>query len=169
MVVAVAKQKFIRVGRPKEVCVAAVDWLELELAFRDATGTESFLDKKTGEVCVLVPGFSDEEELRSRIDEDPERFAKIQPIGTEHARQVMARFVETLPASETKTGLQDAMRAQFGVLSRCMELLRAAPQALNRYHRFEQAALWEHLESFLESLGVNADEAPPAVELFEVS
>ena len=51
-----------------------VDWADLELAFRDATGTENYLDLLSGEVLSVVPGFSDEEESRDQIRKEPRRF-----------------------------------------------------------------------------------------------
>jgi hypothetical protein len=167
MVVAIARRKLLRVDRPKEVRVTAVDWLELELAFRDSTGTESYLDTRSGEVVAVVPGFSDEADLRQRIAEDPDRFAQIEPVDTSYSRAVMRSFIHDVATGELKARLEEAESAQFGGLKRCLDVLGEESGALNKYHRFEQSRLWSHIEAFLDAQGVTADSRPPSVELFE--
>jgi hypothetical protein len=147
-----------------------VDWGDLELAFRDATGTRNFLDKGTGDVISIVPGFSDVEELETAIAREPHRFLAIPPLDASHARSVMGDFLSTLepPLLErfAAAGLKEG-RLGPGGLTKCLALLREDEPLLSRYYRFEQTSFWATVESFLSSAGVTPSTRTPGVELFE--
>lgn len=143
-----------------------VDWLDLELAFRDATGTESYLDSDSGEVISVVPGFSDEADLREEIERDPERYVRLMPIDTGFARDVMRRFVERLPEGPLRRRLFAAER-KTGAYTRCLAILREDEPVLASYHRFEQASFWDHVERYLEERGIAPERRAPSVDLFE--
>lgn len=143
-----------------------VDWADLELAFRDATGTENFLDLSTGEVLAVVPGFSDEDEIRDQIAKDRARYLALDPVDTAFAREVMRAFIKGLPTSDMKRKLEVGFR-KTGALTRCMELLDEDKAALSSFHRFEQMRFWEHVARTLREAGVEAQTPPPSVELFE--
>lgn len=143
-----------------------VDWLDLELAFRDATGTESYLDLDSGEVVSVVPGFSDEAELKDIIARDPERYVLLEPIDTRFARDVMRRFTERMPEGTLRRRLFAAER-KTGAYTRSLAILREDEAVLASYHRFEQAAFWDHVERYLSERGVAPETPAPGVELFE--
>lgn len=143
-----------------------VDWADVELAFRDATGTESFLDRQSGEVLSVVPGFFDEEEVRDLIARDPRRYLQLEPVDTAFAREVMRAFIAQLPSGALKLRLESSLK-KTGGLTRCMELLDEDRGALSSFHRFEQLRFWEHVERTLNEAGVEPQSAPPSVELFE--
>jgi hypothetical protein len=150
------------------VPILDVDWADLELAFRDATGTENYLDLDTGEVVSIVPGFSDEAELREQLGRDPSRYLDLPPIDTTFARRVMKEFIETLPKEDLRRKLEVAFR-KTGALTRCMEHLRGDERSLGSYHRFEQLRFWTHVEAMLRLAGIRPQTSPPSVELFEGS
>lgn len=143
-----------------------VDWADVELAFRDATGTESFLDRDSGEVLSVVPGFSDEHELRELIRKEPRRYLRLEPVDTAFAREVMRAFIAALPGGALKRKLEVGFR-KTGALTRCMELLSEDKAALSSFHRFEQARFWEHVEDTLREAGIEPQSPAPSVELFE--
>ncbi len=143
-----------------------VDWNDLELAFRDATGTESYVDTQTGDVVTVVPGFDDEADLRRHLENEPARFLRVPPIDAGHARAVMRAFISTLPASKAKTRLTAASHGA-GALTRCVALLRAEEELLIHYYRYEQSAFWQHIEAFLEDAGIKPLNEAPDVDLFE--
>lgn len=143
-----------------------VDWLDLELAFRDTTGTESYLDLDTGEVVSIVPGFPDEADLRRSVAEAPGRYVALQPLDTGFSRAVMRRFVERLPEGKLKRQLRMAER-KSGALTRSLAILRGDEAALASWHRFEQSAFWDHVDRYLRERGVVPETSPPGVELFE--
>lgn len=143
-----------------------IDWLDIELAFRDTTRTESFLDRESGEVLSVVPGFSDESELRAAIGRAPGRYVALVPVTTAYARGVMQRFLERLPAGATRRRLL-ALQHKTGAYTRSLGLLEQHPALLEDFHRFEQMAFWEHVERELSAAGIHATSRPPSVELFE--
>ncbi|MCP4503724.1 MAG: hypothetical protein GY822_27675 [Deltaproteobacteria bacterium] len=143
-----------------------VDWFDLELAFRDTTGTENHLDLETGEVVSVVPGFVDEDELRSLVNREKERLVSLPPLTATDARAFMADFVESLEVGEMRKSLK-ATSTGAGSLTRCVTLLRGDDAMLGRYYRFEQMRFWEHVEVFLTNLGVQATSRTPSVDLFE--
>ena len=143
-----------------------VDWNDLELAFRDATGTESYLDTKTGEVVAIVSGFEDEDDLRKLLDNEPTRFVRVPPIDANYARAVMRAFISTLGPSPAKDRLAASSHGA-GSLTRCVALLRDNETLLLAYYRFEQSAFWRHLEAFLDDAAVKPLEDAPEVDLFE--
>lgn len=156
--------------REVPVSVLDVDWGDLELAFRDATGTPNYLDVQSGEVVSVVPGFGDAGELRELIQRQPERFAAIAPIDAGHARHVMGEFLGRLPADQRRRFAAAGLRGSPlppGGLTKCLALLREDEALLQSYYRFEQASFWRHVEAFLASAGVTPASRAPGVELFE--
>lgn len=143
-----------------------IDWSDLELAFRDATGTENHLDTESGEIVAVIPGFTDEESLRTRVKAEPRRYVLVPPIDAKHAREVMSAFVDTVDDPGLKVRMQKA-RHGAGSLTRCLALLREDQRQLQAYYRFEQASFWRHVEAFLSERGVEPASPPPAPELFE--
>ncbi len=143
-----------------------VDWNDLELAFRDATGTESYVDTQSGEVITVVPGFEDEADLRRHLENEPARFLHIPPIDAGYARAVMRAFISTLPASSAKEKLRAASHGA-GALTRCVALLRSEEALLMGYYRFEQSAFWQHVEAFLDDAKIQPMQEAPDVDLFE--
>jgi hypothetical protein len=143
-----------------------VDWADLELAFRDATGTENYLDLKTGEVVSVVPGFSDEAELREEIAREAHRFWLLTPVDVSFTRAVMEAFVSSLSSGLFQRKLKNAF-SRSGGLTRCMELLKDDGPMLAQWHRFEQSRFWRHVMDALREAKVEPYSPPPAVELFE--
>jgi len=148
------------------VQVLDVDWADLELAFRDATGAENYLDRDSGEIMTVIAGFSDEEELKESLSKHPERFLRIPSIDAAHGRAVMANFIGTLPPSSMKVKLTKTSTGA-GALTRALTLLREDDALLQRYYRFEQASFWRHVESFLAASSISPASPAPAPELFE--
>ncbi len=142
-----------------------IDWADLELAFRDATGAESWLDTVSGEVLTLVKGFDDERDIRDKLKRFPDRFVKLQPVDKSFTHDALGAFCARAPKS-----LGDKMRealAAPGGIARAMALLQDDKPALASFARFEQAALVKHVEAFLEAHELRAGTAPPAPDLFE--
>ncbi len=153
-------------GQEESVPKLDVDWVDLELAFRDATGTENLLDLESGEVLCIVPGFEDEGELRDLIGKDPGRYLELSPVDVGFARTVMRDFLATLPGGPLREELAAGFK-KTGGLTRCMELLDNDASTRGAYHRYEQARFWAHVDDVLRYAGVEPQSAPPTVDLFE--
>lgn len=145
-----------------------VDWLDVELAFRDTTATESFLDQRSGEVFSVVPGFPDEVELRGLIAREAKHFLRLMPVDTAFARDVMRRFVERMPEDTLQRRLV-ALQRKTGAYTRCLALLKQDAGLYASFHRFEQTLFWDHVENYLADAGISPMSRPPGVELFEDS
>jgi hypothetical protein len=141
-----------------------IDWADVEIAFRDA-GTESYLDRDSGEVLSIVDGFDDERDLRERLARFPGRFLRIVPVDRAFSEAVVARFID-----RQRPAVAHALRDAFtgpGGLSRVMARLREDKAQLQAFARYEQAELLEHIERFLADHGLSSAEQAPGLELFE--
>ena len=143
-----------------------VDWADLELAFRDGTGTESYLDRESGEVVSVVAGFADEAEVRERLARHPGRYVVVTPLDASFSREVLKLFVDRLRPSTLKDELALALVGPGG-LQRSMALLHDDKAARASYLRFEQSEVWRRVERFLREHHVQAGTPAPALDLFE--
>lgn len=141
-----------------------IDWADLEIAFRDA-GTESYLDKESGEVVSIVDGFDDERDIRERLTRFPGRFARIVPVDRAFTADVVSRFVQSQKGAMKKKLTEAA--AGPGGLSRFMTTVREDKSVLASFARVEQAELLKKIEAFLQAQNVSSKETAPALELFE--
>jgi hypothetical protein len=144
----------------------SIDWADLEIAFRDATGGESYLDKETGEAITIVKGFDDEAELRNKVRRSPDRYLLLPPVDAGFSKAVLHAFVARLPAGSLRTALADAENGAGG-FARSMQLLRADKAAFASFSRFEQGELLKNMQQFLRAHDVEPDSEPPDVELFD--
>lgn len=142
-----------------------IDWADLEIAFRDATGARSWLDRETGEVLTLMPGFDDEADLQGKLRTFPDRFAALSPVDKQFTRDVVHAFIERTSGA-LKKQLHDAEGGPGG-LSRAMTLLKEDKGTWARFARFEQEQLMAHIERFLEGQGIKAGSRAPTPDLFE--
>ena len=114
-----------------------VDWADLEIAFRDATGAESHLDKETGEVVTLMKGFEDEPELRQKLKRSPGRFLRLPVVDAAFTREVLHTFIARLQAGAVRDKLLEAEHGPGGI-ARSMQMLRDDKPLFASYSRFEQ-------------------------------
>ncbi|MCC7070598.1 MAG: hypothetical protein IT383_04705 [Deltaproteobacteria bacterium] len=142
-----------------------IDWADLELAFRDATGAKSWLDRETGEVLTLVPGFDDEADLKGKLRTSPQRFAPLAPVDTSFTLEVLRAFIERSTGT-LKRQLDEAATGPGG-LARAMALLKGDGTTWARFARLEQQALMARIERFLAEQGIQAGTSAPAPDLFE--
>ena len=142
-----------------------IDWADLELAFRDATGAQSFLDQESGEVLTLLRGFDDERDIKDKLKRFPDRFLKLAPLDKGFTHAALAQFIGRVTGP-----LHNKLRAAFegpGGIARAMALLQDDKPTLASFARFEQAELVRAVESFLSAHGIRCGIEPPAPDLFE--
>lgn len=143
-----------------------IDWADLELAFRDATGAESFLDRESGEVLTLVRGFDDERDVREKLKRFPARYVKVEPLDASFTRDVLRAFIARLGAGKMKGELEEAATGPGGI-ARTMALLKDDKPTLAAFARFEQSELVRRVEAFLAAHGLKSGTEPPPPDLFE--
>lgn len=142
-----------------------VDWADLELAFRDATGTENYLDTRSGEVVSILSGFDDERDLREQLVRFPGRFLRIHPLDAGFTKRVLEAFATGLPKGDLRARL-DEVRHGAGGVARSMQVLHEEGRTWAQWSRFEQGELWQEVARFLVDHGIAAPRAP-TVDLFE--
>lgn len=142
-----------------------LDWADLELAFRDATGAESYLDRDSGEVVTLVRGFDDEKDIRDKLKRFPTRFVRIEPVTKGFTKDVLEAFVRKQKGA-LKKKLEEAVAGPGGI-ARSMALLNEDKSALAAFARLEQSELVRVVEEFLEKHGLKSNTMPPSPDLFE--
>lgn len=143
------------------------DWADLELAFRDATGAESYIDRDSGEVLTLVKGFDDEKDIRDKLKRYPERFVRIQPLDKSFTLQALRAFTERQTGA-LRSKLDDAIAGgSAGSIARAMAVLKEDKAALAAFARTEQSELVRAVEQFLARHGLKSGTAPPSPDLFE--
>jgi hypothetical protein len=143
-----------------------IDWADLELAFRDGSGTENHLDRLSGAVMAIVAGYADEEDLRELLARKPERFVRITPIDARFGRAVLSAFIAQLAGGVLKKRLSD-LEDTPGGYSACIEVLKSDKPSWAAFARFEQAQLIERIEAFLADQGLLSTSPAPEVDLFE--
>lgn len=142
-----------------------VDWADLELAFRDATGTENYLDTRSGEVVSILSGFDDEDDLREQLARFPGRFLRIAPLDATFTKRVLDAFTQSLPRGALRAKL-DEVRHGAGGVARSLQMLHEDRGTWSQWSRFEQGELWLEVGRFLVANGIAAPRAP-TVDLFE--
>jgi hypothetical protein len=143
-----------------------IDWADLELAFRDATGAESWLDQESGEVLTLVRGFDDERDVKDKLKRFPGRFIKLVPLDKSFTHDALFAFTAHQKGALAKK-LHEALHDGPGAIARAMAVLHDDKPALTSWARFEQAELVKRVEEFLAGHGLRAGSEPPAPDLFE--
>jgi hypothetical protein len=143
-----------------------LDWMDLELAFRDTTDTESYIDTNTGELVSVLPGFPDEAELRDMIQLADDQYVRISPVNTDFSKAVLLQFIKQISGHAILKKL-DAEEAGVGSYAKSIQILRQDKEVLQLYYRFEQDSLWSHIMEALGSAGLEAATPPPEPELFE--
>lgn len=143
-----------------------IDWADLEIAFRDATGSESWLDRDSGEVLTVIAGFDDERDVREKLKRYPGRFVRVLPLEASFTREVLDAFIARLEKGRRRKALEDASAGPGGI-ARTMALLREDKPTLAAFARFEQSELVRRIEAFLADNGLRSGTTPPSPELFE--
>ncbi len=143
-----------------------VDWADLELAFRDATGTENYLDTESGAVMSILSGFDDERDLRDQLKRFPTRFIRLHPLDAGFTKKVLAAFAAHLPNGELRARLTEVGHGAGG-LSSSIRILHEESRTWAQWARFEQGELWQEVQAFLQAHDLKAATMPPIVDLFE--
>jgi hypothetical protein len=143
-----------------------VDWADLELAFRDATGTENYLDTESGAVMSILSGFEDERDLRDQLKRFPQRFLRLLPLDAGFTKKVLAAFTAHLQHGDLRARLADVGQGAGG-LSSSIRILHEDTRTWAQWARFEQGELWQEVQAFLVAHDIRAASLPPTVDLFE--
>ena len=131
----------------------AIDWSDLEIAFRDgSTGIDSFLDLLRAEVVVLL---DDDDDERASVMRHPDRFIAIPQLCRDSALKILQDFVSQLGPSPQRQRLLQALKSPSPYMD-ATRVLASAEVLRRRYELFEERAVLKRIGIWLKSLGAQA-------------
>jgi hypothetical protein len=134
-----------------EELISAIDGIGDEI--------EAFLDTETGEILLVFPEWMQEDiddDPKDSIEAEPDRYLRIERISSQEAYQVMADFVETLPASPEREALERALngRSPFRVFK---NTLASYPERREDWFRYRDEAYAAYAVHWFEAEGIEAE------------
>ena len=137
-----------------------IDWTALEQAFENhAPDIRSYLDRRTGEVIVLVGSSHEGDPAAERIRQRPEDFLRIEPVPSREQYQMMETFIETVTLASLKEQLCDAIVGK-GAFRRFKDTVGLVPDERNRWFAFREVLLHRLLMEWVQQQRLDLDEAP---------
>jgi hypothetical protein len=143
----------------------AINWRELERAFEgggDAAATEWYLDRVTGKLECLIEGDPDSEAVRARLDRDVERYARIEPPGTEEEYGWMEEFVTGVGNAKAMKDLERALQGA-GAFKRFRDILNRYPDLRDEWFAVRERHTRESMLAWLAAQSIEPQTSiPPA-------
>ena len=138
-----------------------IDWEELELACeRNSSSVHSFLDLQTGAVISFYGESADEEETRRVFESQKERYIKVEPASSREQYRWMEKFVSTVDEDGLRDRLLIAIDGK-GAFRRFKDLLVHYPGVRERWYTYRSAHLHDHINNWLNELGIEEKVLPP--------
>lgn len=157
-----------------------VDWEELEDAFDQGTlETVFYLDLETGRVVVVSEDllgsgedlgdeaddpYQEMREVREAVDAGSERYLPIPDRDDHEGWRDMEAFVATVRDGRLASRLERAIAGR-GAFRYFRDVLRDHPHEERRWQAFERRRTHERMVDWLESVGVEATNAPDVPEV----
>jgi len=131
---------------------------ELIMAFENHEPTaRHFFDRQTGEVMSLFEDILDED--TERLDTEPGRYLRIEPVPSSVGFEVMSDFVETLPRGKLQDELAFALE-QRHPFRQFKDVLLNYPSVREDWFRFHEQAFSEIIKEWLEHHGIEVTLVP---------
>ncbi len=138
----------------------SIDTEMIMMALDDHTGAEHFLDLETGEVERISSDPTEEdEEIIEQIENNPERYRRIDPIESSQAFEAMEDYVSSLPESDAKSTLSRAL-SRSHPFRNFKDALLSFPDIREKWFRYHGETYKEFAISWLEEEGVEGDLRP---------
>jgi len=110
---------------------------------------EWYLDLTNGAVVPLFSDLVDDDPaLADAVENQPDRFLPIEPIGSHEAFRIMEAFVEALPDGEPATSLASAL-CQRHPFRQFKDALLSWPHIREQWFRFHNARMREIAQGWL--------------------
>jgi hypothetical protein len=122
-----------------------------------------YLDIQTG---AVIPVFGDvdeeeeEDELRPAVEEDPERYRYIDPVGSHESYRWMERFAHSIENAEVCERLLDALDRQRP-FRRFKDVLLGYPEVREAWFRYREEQLRAYAEEWLMVEEIEAELVEP--------
>lgn len=138
-----------------------VNWTFVETAFeRNSPDLNSYIDRETGDVLVVVAGMPEDEDNRRRIAAAPERYVRIDPASSREQYRWMERFVASVDDPQLRERLLVAIDGK-GAFRRFKDVLLSYPQERERWFNYRATLLHHHINQWFETKGLQPDPVPP--------
>jgi len=141
----------------------AINWRELERAFEgggDAAATEWYLDRVTGKLECLIEGDPDSEAVRDRLDRDVDRYARVEPPGTEEEYGWMEEFVAGVRNAKAAKDLQRALEGA-GTFKRFRQTLDRYTELRDEWFAVREGRTREAMVAWLAAQGIEPQTSLP--------
>lgn len=94
--------------------IKIIDTDLLDLLEDSSESRTGYLDLKTGDILTLFDSFlygedEEQQEILDQIEENPDRYLEIDPIGSREGYRIMEKFVATLPEGEDRNLLNKVL------------------------------------------------------------
>ena len=114
-----------------------------------------YLDLETGEI-IFISDYMDDanlEELKNRIDENPDRYEPIPKAESYEDYDDMVDFISTVEDEHLVELLEVAIDGK-GAFRRFKDVLARYPEEKERWYRFKNERMKERAISWLEDIGI---------------
>jgi len=133
-----------------------IDLEDLCLAMENSSyDLDYYLDQETGEV-IFISDYMDDanlEELKDRIDENPDRYEPIPKAESSEDYDDMVDFISTVEDEHLVELLEVAIDGK-GAFRRFKDVLARYPEEKERWYRFKNERMKERAISWLEDIGI---------------
>ncbi|PIE19929.1 MAG: hypothetical protein CSA65_00340 [Proteobacteria bacterium] len=137
-----------------------VNWPDVETAFeRNSPGLQSYIERSTGEVLVLIEGAPEDADKSAKIKADPEAYVHIEPASSREQYRWMERFVASVQDKDLADRLLIAIDGK-GAFRRFKDVLLSFPAERERWFNYRADLLHHHINRWFEAKQLAAD--PPA-------
>ena len=138
-----------------------VNWADVETAFeRNSPGLESYVDRRTGEVLVVVDDVAEDAETRRLIEERPEDYVRIEPASSREQYRWMEQFVGLVEDEKLRDRLFIAIDGK-GAFRRFKDVLLGFPAERERWFNYRSGWLHYHINNWFEAKELDPDPSPP--------
>lgn len=138
-----------------------VKWDHVETAFeRNSPDLQSYIDRATGDVLVVVDGVREDDESRRRIAQSPDQFVRIEPASSREQYRWMERFVASVQDADLRERLLLAIDGK-GAFRRFKDVLLSYPVERERWFTYRSDLLHHHINEWFQAKGLTPDPPPP--------
>lgn len=143
----------------KQLKVNQQDFL---VALEQGFGAEStsYLDLQSGEVVTLFEDMGEDDEIRDRVEADPERYAFIERIDSHESFRIMENFARSLRESGTKDRLLAAL-SRNKPFRQFKDAVNQNAALREQWFAFHEKALIAFARDWLEAKGIAVEWAGP--------
>src|SRR5574341_240594 len=140
-----------------------INWRDMERAFEggnDPAGAEWYLDRATGKLECLVEGDPDSEALRTRLDRDVNRYARVEQPAAEEEVGWMEEFAAGVADQKVRKDLDRAL-AGAGTFKKFREVLARHPAVRDEWYAVRERRIREAMLQWLEAQGIDPQTSIP--------